>query len=105
MQAADAFVMSSAWEGLPMVLLEASASALPSVVTDVGGSRDVITDGVTGLLSPAHDPASLAAAMLRVMALPPHEREAMGALARQRAAETFDIERVADRWEELYLGR
>jgi glycosyltransferase involved in cell wall biosynthesis len=105
MQAADAFVMSSAWEGLPMVLLEASASALPSVVTDVGGSRDVITEGETGLLSPAQDPASLAAAMLRVMTLSHRERQAMGALARQRVAETFDMERVADRWEELYLGR
>jgi glycosyltransferase involved in cell wall biosynthesis len=105
MQAADAFVMSSAWEGLPMVLLEASASSLPSVVTDVGGSRDVIIDGKTGLLSPAQDPVSLAAAMLRVMALPIHERRAMGAQARQRVTETFDMERVADSWETLYLGR
>lgn len=105
MQAADGFVMSSAWEGLPMVLLEASASSLPSVVTDVGGSRDVITEGETGFLSPALDPTNLAASMLRLMAMPANERMAMGTRARVRVAETFDMERVADRWEEVYRGR
>jgi glycosyltransferase involved in cell wall biosynthesis len=102
MQAADGFVMSSAWEGLPMVLLEASASSLPIVATDVGGSRDVIAEGETGFLSPAREPSSLADAMLRLMALSPDERRAMGDGARQRVMRTFDVERVADRWEELY---
>ena len=105
MQAADGFVMSSAWEGLPMALLEASASSLPSVVTDVGGSRDVISDGETGFLSPALEPSGLAASMLRLMALPASERTAMGARARARVVQTFDMERVADRWEELYRRR
>lgn len=104
MQAADGFVMSSAWEGLPMVLLEASASALPSVVTDVGGSRDVVEEGETGFLAPAGQPAGLASAMLRVMARSPDQRRTMGEQARERVAATFDMERVADRWEELYLG-
>ncbi len=102
MQSADAFVMSSAWEGLPMVLLEASASSLPAVVTDVGGSRDVIIDGETGLLSPPHDPAGLADVMLRLMSLPPSQRTAMGERARMRVVRDFDMESVAERWETLY---
>lgn len=105
MQAADGFVMSSAWEGLPMVLLEASASSLPVVTTDVGGSRDVVTEEETGFLSPAREPASLADAMLRLMALSPDERDSMGERGRQRTARAFDVERVADRWEELYRAK
>jgi glycosyltransferase involved in cell wall biosynthesis len=102
MQAADAFVMSSAWEGLPMVLLEASASALPIVATDVGGSQDIVDDGKTGYLSPARQPAKLATMMLRLMTRGQDERDAMGHLARERVIQRFDLEGIADRWEALY---
>jgi glycosyltransferase involved in cell wall biosynthesis len=64
--AADAFVMSSAWEGLPVVLLEAGASALPIVATDVSGTRDVVLDDVSGFVVPPRDPAALASAMARL---------------------------------------
>ena len=102
MQAADGFVMSSAWEGLPMVLLEASASSLPAVVTDVGGSRDVIVEGETGLLAPPRAPAALASAMLVIMRTPVERRRQMGVLTRERTVAAFEMERVADRWEALY---
>jgi glycosyltransferase involved in cell wall biosynthesis len=102
MAAADGFVMSSAWEGLPMVLLEAGASGLPTVATDVGGSHDAIIDGVSGHIVPTADPAALAAAMRRVMDLPQDEREAMGAAGREHVVGTFDMEAVADRWVGLY---
>jgi glycosyltransferase involved in cell wall biosynthesis len=102
MQAADGFVLSSAWEGLPMVMLEASASSLPIVATDVGGSRDVVEDGVTGVLTPPRAPDRLAQAMLQVMTLPGRERQAMGDQAHQRVVERFDMELVADTWESLY---
>ena len=102
MQAADGFVMSSAWEGLPMVLLEAAASSLPIVTTDVGGSRDVVKETVTGFLAPDRQPDRLAEEMLRLMALTPDERQSMGERARQHVVSSFDLERIADRWEELY---
>jgi glycosyltransferase involved in cell wall biosynthesis len=102
MQAADGFVMSSAWEGLPMALLEASASSLPVLATDVGGSRDVIDDGRTGYLVPALQPEALGEAMLRLMAMQPSERRTMGLAARQRVAESYDMEHVADLWAALY---
>jgi glycosyltransferase involved in cell wall biosynthesis len=104
MQAADAFVMSSKWEGLPMVLLEAGASSLPIVATDVGGSRDAILDGVSGHLTPAGDPVALAQAMCHVMKLGVRDREAMGAAGRGHICRTFDIEVVVDMWEALYAG-
>jgi len=102
MQAADAFVMSSAWEGLPLAMLEASASSLPIVATDVGGSGDVVEDGKSGFLMPVGEPASLAEAMLRIMRLPKEERISMGDLARGLTVSKFDLQKVADEWEAVY---
>ncbi len=102
MQAADSFVMSSAWEGLPMVLLEAAASALPIVTTDVGGSRDIVQDAATGFLAPAQRPERLASQMLRLMALASKDRQSMGDRSRQHIVQSFGLEQIADRWEDLY---
>ena len=102
MQAADGFVLSSRWEGLPMGLLEAAACALPAVSTDVPGTREVIVDGQTGWLTPAGNAAVLGAAMTRMMQIPAEERKAMGERARQRVIERFSLELVLYRWEALY---
>jgi glycosyltransferase involved in cell wall biosynthesis len=102
LQAADGFVLSSRWEGLPMALLEAAACALPAVVTDVPGSREIVLDGETGTLVPPADASALAWAMTAMMRTPPEERRRMGACARQRVLEHFSLESSFDRWEELY---
>ena len=102
MRAADGYVMSSAWEGLPMVLLEAAASGLPIVATDVGGNAEIVRDGATGRLVAAHDPAALAAAMTETMALPEAARQEWGRAARAHVAAEFDLERVVDSWIALY---
>ncbi len=102
MQAADGFVLASRWEGLPMGLLEAAACALPAVATDVAGSREVVVDGYTGILTPPANPEALAMAMNRLMETPLKERNAMGERARQSVMERYDLERVLSRWESLY---
>jgi len=102
MQAADAFVLSSHWEGLPMVLLEAAASSLPIVATEVAGSRAAVVDGVNGIVVPAGQPDALAAAMLRFMEMPVDARRAMADASRAHAEQTFEIERVVDTWERIY---
>jgi glycosyltransferase involved in cell wall biosynthesis len=102
LQAADGFVLSSRWEGLPMALLEAAACALPAVVTDVPGSREVVVDGETGTLVPPADASALAWAMSAMMRMPPEERRQMGVRAQQRAVEQFSLASSFARWEELY---
>lgn len=104
MQAADAFVLSSRWEGLPMGLLEAGACALPAVATDVPGTGEVVVDGVTGTLAAVGDAVALAEAMGAMMAAPAEGRRAMGERARERIVEKFSMESVLDGWEALYEG-
>lgn len=102
MNAADAYVMSSSWEGMPMVLLEASATGLPIVATDVGGNREVVLDGITGFLVPPRNPEALAEAVLRMMDLPEEKRREMGKAARKHVEDNFSLDRIVDMWEALY---
>jgi|ERR1017187_732839 glycosyltransferase involved in cell wall biosynthesis len=102
MQAADGFVLSSRWEGLPMGLLESAACGLPAVATNVAGSCEIVVHGYTGFLAPAGNVGALAMAMNRLMQMPLKERNSMGQRAQQRVTERYDLERVLDLWESLY---
>jgi len=102
MAAADGYLMSSAWEGLPLVLIEASAARLPIVATDVGGNDEIVADGASGYLVPPHDPEALAAAMSRLEGLTPGELRAMGEEGLSRVRSHYEIERVVDGWLRLY---
>lgn len=103
MSAADGYVMSSAWEGMPMVLLEAAAAGLPIVATSVGGNREVVRNEETGFLVPATDPEALGLAMLRLMSLTAEQRRSMGERGREHVRANYGLHRVAERWERLYL--
>lgn len=102
MPGADGFVLGSAWEAFPIVLLESSASALPIVATRVGDNEVIVKDGETGFVVPPKDAAALAVAMSKLMALPVEARRALGARGRALCTEAFDLERVADQWEARY---
>lgn len=81
-------------EGLPKTLIEAAACGLPLVTTDVPGCREVVTDGVDGLLVPARDATSLARAIARLQDDPALARR-LGTAARAKALAEFD-ERVVN---------
>lgn len=103
MSAADAYVMSSAWEGLPMVLLEAAACELPIVATDVGGNSEIVLHNISGYVIPPRHPEALAAAMLKVMSLSEDERKAMGRAGRAHIEANYSLDSVVDQWERLYI--
>lgn len=92
--ASDYFVLPSLWEGLPMALIEAMASGLPVIATNVSGSRQVVVDGESGLLVEPGDVPALANAMIRTLAAPEAAR-AMGRTARQRVATEFSAQKQA----------
>lgn len=92
----DAVVLPSYREGLPKGLIEAAACALPLVTTDAPGCREVVTDGVDGLLVPVKDAASLARAIARLHD-DPGLRARLGAAARETALREFDERSVIDR--------
>ncbi|MEA2427512.1 MAG: hypothetical protein QOF37_1140 [Thermoleophilaceae bacterium] len=100
MQEASMFVMSSRWEGFPMVLIEAMSKGLPVVSFDCPtGPADIVEHGTTGFLVPQGDEAGLAEAMLELIRDEPKRRR-FGAAAAERAAE-YTLARVGPRWEEL----
>jgi glycosyltransferase involved in cell wall biosynthesis len=101
--AADGFVLSSRWEGLPMVLLEAAAAKLPIVCTDVGGNREVVRPALGGVLV-AVTPAGIADGMERVMALTPEARAATGDALAAHVAAAYDMRVVVERWKAVYAS-
>jgi glycosyltransferase involved in cell wall biosynthesis len=97
----DVFTLPSWREGLPRSAIEAAAMGKPLVLTDIRGCREVVRDGVEGLLVPPRDANALAGALLRLVR-DPAERERMGRAAIARARERFDERAVADRVVEHY---
>jgi glycosyltransferase involved in cell wall biosynthesis len=92
---------SSSGEGFPNVVGEAMCCGVPCVVTDVGESAAVVGD--TGIVVPPRDPAALAAAIERLIALGREGLEALGRRARERAVDRYSLDAVVREYEALYL--
>ncbi len=101
LERASLFVLSSISEGISLTLLEAMARGLPVVATRVGGTPEVVVDGVTGILVPPRDPQALANAMLRLSRDADTARR-MGLTGRQRVERHFDVRRAVAAYEALY---
>lgn len=99
----DLFVLSSQSEGYSMALLEACASGLPIVATDVGGNREIVADGRNGRIVPAERVEALVAAMREVLGEPTLAVR-MGEAGREWALREASIETMARRYESLYRG-
>jgi glycosyltransferase involved in cell wall biosynthesis len=94
--AVDIVVLPSYREGLPRSLVEAAACGLPLITTDVPGCREVVSDGIDGLLVPVRDGDAIAAAIQKLLEDPAMARR-LGEAARTKARNYFDERIVIDR--------
>ena len=101
LEMADAFVMTSFFEGHPLALVEAMFKNLPSVASNIEVLREVLTDGENGLLFDLDKPDELAAAMIK-LARQPELGEKLSERALADAERRFPIRRTISEWEDFY---
>ena len=90
---ADVFVRPSTIEGMPLTILEAMATGLPVIASDVGGVKEIVAHGTTGLIVAPGSAAPVSDAMLELM--DPERRHEMGAAAQERVQDDFSWESTA----------
>lgn len=100
MNAADIFVLSSAWEGFGLVVAEAMACQKLVVASDSGGVKEVLGD--YGFMIPPHDSNALAAALKKAIILGLHESNELGLRARERIVENYSLDNAVLRWLRIY---
>lgn len=100
---ADIFVLPSLWEGQPGAVMEAMASHLPVVATNVHGTREIVLDGITGLLVSPRNPKELAGKLGHLLQDSDRRRQ-MGACGYRRIKEHFSLEEMVRATEQLYLA-
>lgn len=103
----DVLVSASRTEAFGMTMVEAAACGVPVVATATGGAREIVSDGLTGLIAPIGDVRALASAVVSLLEDEPR-RLALGARARASARARFGLERMVEATERVYaeaLGR
>ncbi|MET0169975.1 MAG: glycosyltransferase family 4 protein [Aliihoeflea sp.] len=101
---ADALVLPSFAEGLPVVLMEAMASARPVITTAIAGIPELVSNGVHGWLVTAGDVSSLADGIERFAVTPRDELAAMGRACRERSLDRHDVDRCAAQLVEMFAS-
>jgi glycosyltransferase involved in cell wall biosynthesis len=99
--AMDIFALPSLWEGAPYVLMEAMACGLPVVVSAATGNRDIVQNGISGLVSPIGSREVLAG-HIEQFATQPQNRHRIAEAGRRRVVETYDLRMMVDRTQSLY---
>jgi glycosyltransferase involved in cell wall biosynthesis len=100
--AADVVCLSSAFEAMPVVLVEAMAAGKPIIATRVGGVVDLVSDGLSGVLVPPADEGAFAAAVVD-LARDPGRARALGRAAHKVFLERFTLDRMVEAYEELFV--
>ena len=101
MRALDCFVLPSIAEGISNTILEAMATALPVVATDVGGNRELVNPGHTGMLVPSQDVEAMAQALL-ALASDPAQARRMGQAGRAEVERRFSLQAMVAGYQALY---
>lgn len=98
---ADLFILGSTIEGVPGVILEAGMQSVPSVAVNVGGVKEVVRDGETGLLLAGHDPEAFSRAIIRLLT-ETDTRKKMGSRARDYVVANYSLESCLRNFEDMY---
>ncbi len=101
LQAANLLLLPSQTESFGLVALEAMASGVPVIATDVGGLPEVVEHGVTGFLAPVGDVAKMAEHAIHILS-DCSVCQAFSRAARKRAAELFDYHDIIPQYEAVY---
>ncbi len=101
MRGLDCFALPSLAEGISNTILEAMASGLPVVATDVGGNAELLVDGQTGSLVPSGDVEAMATSIV-ALASDPVRSAAMGAAGRERVEQCFSLPTMVGAYQRLY---
>jgi glycosyltransferase involved in cell wall biosynthesis len=102
-QIVNAVVLPSYREGMPTVLIEAAASALPIITTDVPGCNEIVANGINGLIVPAKNPQALSKAIIELANCPELCRR-LGSAAQQNAVLKYDNQAIYEQISKLYLS-
>ena len=97
----DVIVLTSLWEGLPRVLVQAAAVGVPAVTFAVDGAWEIVRDGETGFVVPMRDSAALARRIEQLLA-DPATRRRMGAAARELVTDEWSVQTMVARIDRLY---
>lgn len=97
----DVLALSSRTEGYSIALLEGAAAGVPMVVTNVGGNREIVADGVTGVVVPHGDEVALSRALLDLLS-DPQRRASYGSAAAAWAAQAAGVDTMQRRYADLY---
>lgn len=101
MRGLDCFVLPSLAEGISNTILEAMATALPVIATDVGGNADLVVHGQTGEIVPSKQPQALATSLLN-LAMQPEATRALGLAGRQRVQARFSLPAMVATYQLVY---
>ena len=100
-QIMDIFLLTSFSEGTAMTLLEAMASAIPCIATNVGGNPEVVSNGNTGFIVPSGDESALTDAVCRLLG-DRNLRQKMALAGRKRFEEKFTVSRMVEEYQAIY---
>ena len=100
---ADIFILPSRWEGLSRALMEAMAAGLPVIATQVDGIKDLITDGVNGLLVPSEDAEALGNSILQLIE-DTEMRKRMGAAGQAHVLKNHSVDEMCLKYYNVMLG-
>lgn len=101
MRGLDCFALPSLAEGISNTILEAMATGLPVIATDVGGNADLVNHGQTGEIVPSGEPESMAASLVR-LATEPGLAQAMGRAGREQALARFSMKAMVSTYQGVY---